>query len=661
MPDMQSVEGVFQVGRLIGVPSYHYDPIFGQIAVEAIEKLKPSVVALELPSGLEEELDWAASCWPDPVVSASHFALFPFVPGDSIFESFMCAKKANIPSLLIDLPHASPASKLKKNYPASTSIGPEWSKISPKLFLDAADALMIRDGQEDDIYLAREAYMANALSRLLDQDELVLWVGGMAHWTRMLARIHDRNYIASSVQVVSHSIQKRMRLGPRALYRMTRRLPWLVRRYTQKPQVYEEHLAMQTLALEAASYRFDNDIIIISPDHGKDDLTDLELDEQVTPIDVAKMLQYARNLAATAGLRERPGFIDLLTSSAAMISPIYAGRLYALAFEEIEPEKTKAYDALDWEIVEGHEQYKCGNDIFMMKPWWKEQGGRLMTIKEIRRRVRDELFKDLPAAGRKGQKSYWACAPRDEDDYISFLEYVLRKANFSSSQDIKYIPFSNGLCDGIDVRATLRNWIKGDIYVREEQKGYLKFTNGAIDWTSTSENSDLLTGKIQGGWIDPDLVHAGSCSRETNKSMKFLSKDPWTQLQKREFSLITLDCPTYHHHYSEKEKTFYYHVIKHLVDIQKSNHDNLYGWLDIMFHFCKGKPFAYYSRYIPSPKIHRIAWKHDVQVIHFPLQRIPLKLLDRHKQFRFFAFTSKQWQEFERRRSTTGGKWSSVG
>jgi len=90
-----AVEGAFVVGNLIGIPSYHFDPTFARVAANALTRLRPSVVALELPDGLMGELEWAASCWPGPVVSASAEALFPFVPGDSIFETFRLARAAN--------------------------------------------------------------------------------------------------------------------------------------------------------------------------------------------------------------------------------------------------------------------------------------------------------------------------------------------------------------------------------------------------------------------------------------------------------------------------------------------------------------------------------------------------------------------------------------
>ena len=108
----------------------------------------------------------------------------------------------------------------------------------------------------------------------------------------------------------------------------------------------------------------------------------------------------------------------------------------------------------------------------------------------------------LPVTG-DDKRTYWECSPDDEDDYISFVEYVLRRASLTDPDEATSAPFQIGLRDGLDVRATLRNWAEGTIYVREEQRGRLNFRNGAIDWINTSEHADHLTGKAPGGWIDP--------------------------------------------------------------------------------------------------------------------------------------------------------------
>jgi hypothetical protein len=285
-------------------------------------------------------------------------------------------------------------------------------------------------------------------------------------------------------------------------------------------------------------------------------------------------------------------------------------------------------------------------------------GGLLLSITEVRRRADDELYKDLPRAKKGQDERQWECSPDDEDDYTSFVEYVLRRASLTHPDEPKAAAFQVGLRDGLDVRATLRNWTEGKIYVKEKQRGRLNFTNGAIDWSNTSEHSDQLAGRVSAGWSDPDFARVGSCSR-TIERPEVLNEDPRIQRDHRNFSLITLDAPTSRPGSLRSSPSFYDRVITPLVDLDgtKKSKSNLYEWLEIMFEFCAGKPFAYYSTYVPGPKIHHAAWRHKVQVVHFPLQRLPAGLISRHKDFRWFALTHEQWEEFQRRRSASAATW----
>src|ERR1039458_7451247 len=553
------VEGAFVAGNLIGIPSRHYDPIFAQATARALAAFKPSIVALELPDGLINELEWASACWPGPVVAGSEGALFPFVPGDSIFETFRLARAAQIPVVLIDLPAAGPPADSPDGHINRGLLGSELVRAGAQLFLETADSLDSGVAPEP-WHDAREAHMARRLTQLLANGETVLWVGGMYHWTRIIARINEGNFDAPSIDLTVYSSFKRMRLAPSALYRMTRRLPWLVARYAQNTSTYAEHAAVQILCLEATKRSFQNNSILVLTKKSNHLIGKMDEAETSAPIDVARTLQYARNLAAIEDLRERPTFGELLTAAVATIGPKYAGSLYELAMSEQSSASALKYDALEWGVL-----YELAGQAIKSRPWWANEGGILPSGMEIRRHARDELYKDLPAAGNDKTKK-WECAPNDEEDYTSFVEYVLRRASITDPEDAKSAPFQIGLRDGLDVRATLRNWAEGRVYVREEQRGHLNFTNGAIDWINASEHSDFLTSKVTGGWIDPDFTRVGSCSRERSGT-EVLQKDPHIQRDRREFTLITLDAPTSRSGSKRSSPSFYQSVIRPLVDL----------------------------------------------------------------------------------------------
>lgn len=338
-----------------------YDPTFARVAANALTTFRPSVVALELPDGLQSELEWADLCWPGPVVSASKEALFPFVPGDSIFETFRLARKARIPIVLVDLPAADPTPEPTVRREHAIGIGPELSRAGAGLFLEANDTLMADSGSPNRWNVAREACMARSLTRLLAHGKTVMWVGGMAHWTRIIARINEGNFDAANVGLAAYSSFKRMRLAPSALYRMTHRLPWLVARYAQDPSGYEEHAAMRVLCLEATKRSVQETSTLVLTERSGNLLSTMDEAEASAPIDVARTLQYARNLAAIKDLRERPTFGELLTAAVATIGPKYAGGVYELAMNERASALTLKHDALEWNVINGREQYRCGD------------------------------------------------------------------------------------------------------------------------------------------------------------------------------------------------------------------------------------------------------------------------------------------------------------
>ena len=118
----------------------------------------------------------------------------------------------------------------------------------------------------------------------------------------------------------------------------------------------------------------------------------------------------------------------------------------------------------------------------------------------------------MPA--RAGEKLYWRAYPPDQAEYEAFVDYVLRRASLTDPGETRIVPFSSGLADGIDVRATIRHWHDDRLFVREEQQGRLNIRNAVIDWTSDDEQSAVLQRRPNGGWNDPDCSYVGSASRE---------------------------------------------------------------------------------------------------------------------------------------------------
>jgi hypothetical protein len=77
--------------------------------------------------------------------------------------------------------------------------------------------------------------------------------------------------------------------------------------------------------------------------------------------------------------------------------------------------------------------------------------------------------------------------------------------------------------------------------------------------------------------------------------------------------------------------------------------DNVYGWLEAMFRFAAGKPFVYYSRYVPSARIFELARAHDVTLAWRPLALIQAAMLRRHARWRQLWLSESQWRALRKR------------
>jgi hypothetical protein len=150
-----------QCRNLVGIPSFHYDPLFARAVGQAIRQVRPEVIALELPEWLGGELDWALRCWPTPVGSNARDLIVPWIPGDSILEARRLARQLGIPVHLVDLTVVNVAgAEPPRERPVALLPGPEFAPRVGQAFQDAVDAVAEPPSTGD---LAREAFMAERL------------------------------------------------------------------------------------------------------------------------------------------------------------------------------------------------------------------------------------------------------------------------------------------------------------------------------------------------------------------------------------------------------------------------------------------------------------------------------------------------------------------
>lgn len=171
----------------------------------------------------------------------------------------------------------------------------------------------------------------------------------------------------------------------------------------------------------------------------------------------------------------------------------------------------------------------------------------------------------------------------------------------------------------------------------------LPITNAVIDFGSEEEGSEIhagAVGPLGGGWVDLAPGCGGSVSREVPPITVLQEQPCHVILRRRELSFLSLDLPTSPPR--PGDASFRQQVIDPLRALSPLE-DHLYGWLDVMFAFCAGKPLVYFSRYVPSNAIHQLAWPYHVRVVHRPLHVIPAQQRELNRAYRLVHLTREQW------------------
>jgi hypothetical protein len=246
-----------------------------------------------------------------------------------------------------------------------------------------------------------------------------------------------------------------------------------------------------------------------------------------------------------------------------------------------------------------------------------------------------QFVRPLPDA-HANERRYWGAYPADELAYEKFIRWALALARHNQpASQFRGPPEHDG--------------------IQSDGRRPQKFTNGIIDWTSSSESASVLQGTTLGGWIDPDCAHVGGMSRVRNDTRVAIATEPaGVNLERREWSFITLDAPTWMTDASRRSEGLYPRLIRPVVELVGSRDDNLYGWLDLVFSFCAGKTVVYYSRYVPSVLIGRIAAAHAVRLTHRSMRVLPEALFARNAAYRSMHFSLEQWRALESRLAGAG-------
>lgn len=429
--------------RIVYAPILHGSLPFALAVRESFLRERPDCVAVELPETLTAPIDRAVRRLPLLSVVRYEAAKEPrfllVEPCDGIFEALRLAREYGVPTHLVDAD--------VDNYPAGADPLPDPYAVE-RLGYDvyvkrvAASLQNAVASPEDEL---REATMAFHLSRLLEQHEKVLFVGGLFHVERIqrklegpLARPLGRTK-RTGVQVFHlHADSSREVLSEpghiQGFFEALRSKP--------EPSSSDRYALLRQLVLAAR------------------DRMDREDGERLAPRELAVAMIFARNQALARGALA-PDLYELTIAARGVASDDFAWHVWDLGVTY--PHQTDSPDLAVYRLTLDELHHGA------RRLWFHR---RQKTRRHALRLLRTRKKEPTPGAWSEPMREPYICSYPPEDLRIEAYGTYLKKRGKSllSAERGRVGPFLSGFGDGIDLRETIRHLVDdGRLRIREEQ------------------------------------------------------------------------------------------------------------------------------------------------------------------------------------------------
>jgi len=402
---------------------------------------KPSAIAVEYPNTLKdwilkgvERLPYISVVSYEELDGIEVFLLIE--PSDAMIEAIRLAIADQIPIHFVD--------RDTDSYPYDYSILPDPYCISRIGYYEYCWLYLqltryMRSSQED---ILKERHIAQQLQRLSKEYDKVLFVGGLYNFQGLLSELNQPQ--APVIAKTKRSGVYIAELHPESFQEILTECPYLVKTYemareTDDVEELDRAKIFQALLDESVS-RYKESF--------KEEITSQEWD-------VFK--RFLRNYSLVSG-RFVPSLYQLVVAVRACVN------------EDL------AYEV--WQTGTTYPWHYEGSDLPVLR---LEAEDLFLDLKKIRlkRRIQDRRRRIFPLRVRnKKEEMKWRrefvgnniCSYPPEDLVIEgYGKYLMKKAVEIKTLENQLIePFVSSTKDGIDVRETIRNWLNGKIYVKEE-------------------------------------------------------------------------------------------------------------------------------------------------------------------------------------------------
>ena len=437
----------FQYKNIRFVPILHNRLEFALEVRRQFLDWQPEAVAVELPPTLNEPVLTAVRRLPFLSVilyqeKAGPYVYLPIEPVDGIVEALRLGMERERPLYFID--------RDTENYPRNTEPMPDPYAVTRIGYPSYCRAYFEERGRErpspED--LLRERTMAHQALKLNQTYKRVLLICGLAHWAGIIRELETDPALPLGRQKRSGVTVGNLKES--SSREVLSEMPFLQRRYeearaesSELPMRQFDRLMIQTELLKQAGEA-----------HEKNSRETLSLPQ------MALIQKFARNLALLQGSLT-PDFYQLLLAARGMVNDNYAYEVWELGSGYPFQEEASGLP----EVALTAEDLRLN----------QKQIRLYRQFRTFRRRLVPVPVKRRPTASEKEEyKKKWSglyiCSYPPEDIRVEGLgDYVKKKVRGVLSQEqVRVLPFSASLLDGLDIRETLRQVVEEKIYVREE-------------------------------------------------------------------------------------------------------------------------------------------------------------------------------------------------
>lgn len=423
---------------LFALPILHYTMESAVEVKRAFEAFAPDCVAVELPQDLQAFLLHAASRLPDISViktgSAENPLYYLAEPCDAAFEALRCAIEAGKGAFCIDAQY--------DNYPEHVDVLPDAYASTHVGYAAYYEACLqqLKNAPHSYLDLAREAHMARQLKELTLRYTKVLFVAGMHHVSRVLQRLQLNRFSdqPATSEVSNGAIYT---LTESACRQVMAECGFITRKYEewregQAGSLLDRQQILYELFDKAAGYYMQ------------------ESGNFFPRYNLRNLMKFSRNYALVAG-KLMPNLFRFVTAARACVDSNY-----------------------------GYEVWKCATDYPFLRNidnlsalgltpeevWGQSQRLRF-TLKlprrkgydYIRRKEKEGIYSFRPLS------NIFLCSYPPEDIAIErFGKHLkMRGKQMLLEEQMRVVPFSTSLEEGVDMRETIRHWQEGQLYVRK--------------------------------------------------------------------------------------------------------------------------------------------------------------------------------------------------